>query len=267
MSLGSHMLGALEPEEAVQVEAHLAACPECRAEFEELSGLSAMLGKVSEEDIEHASSPPHAVLDRLIAASAKRRRVHRLMLGLAASLTAVVVGGTVWVAVSNSRGPEIAGASAPVTDSAAGNAAKRGVSDPQAQSKQQGYENGAAEDSGRADALAVPSPSQSAMMRTEAALPWKKEQGRVRAELSLAPGGGGTAIQVMLSGVAEGTRCRLVAIGTDGTESPAGSWKAVATSGYQPGPGYTDLAPDRIARFDIRTSTGKLLISIRPPAG
>jgi Putative zinc-finger len=52
-ALGAYALGALDPDETRVVDAHLAGCPDCRAEVAELNELHAMLGEV----------PPEAFLD------------------------------------------------------------------------------------------------------------------------------------------------------------------------------------------------------------
>jgi hypothetical protein len=51
--LGAYALGALEPAEVAEVDAHLAICAECRAELAELTELKELLGEV----------PPEAFLD------------------------------------------------------------------------------------------------------------------------------------------------------------------------------------------------------------
>ncbi|MFC4530207.1 anti-sigma factor [Sphaerisporangium dianthi] len=258
MSLGAHMLGALDPDEAVLVEAHLATCPECRAEFEELSGITAMLAGVSEEDIEQAASPPQAVLDRLIAASARRRRAHRLLLGLAASLVALVVGGTAWFVVTEPRGESSTAAGAPVVAAQSGEAAKRG-----------------SQDSGDARMFAatpVPSGSQQPMIKdapgtpnARAGVPMEGGTGTVHAKILMIPGSEGTTVEVSITGVPDGTSCRVSALGSDGTVSPAGSW-TIGQADYQGGPatftGHTELTMDRIRGFEIRESSGKRLLSV-----
>ncbi|WP_405144286.1 zf-HC2 domain-containing protein [Sphaerisporangium sp. NBC_01403] len=254
MSLGAYMLGALDADEAVQVEAHLATCPECRAELDELSGLTALLARVSEEDIEQVAGPPHAVLDRLISASARRHRVNRVVFGLAASLVAVVLGGSAWLAVGHSPAADTTAAGAPAASSAQGSAAQR------------------AEDSQRTDPFAA-NPQASAMLKDEP-LPSRSpvvasnSNGRVRAELTLTPAGEGTTVEIVLSGVPAGTSCRVTAVGTDGTQSPAGSW-AVDAADYRKGPatftGHTDLTMDRIRGVDIRASSGKRLLWVKKP--
>ena len=51
--LGAYVLGALEEQEVRTVEEHLASCPECRGELDELRAMEAYLGDV----------PPEALLD------------------------------------------------------------------------------------------------------------------------------------------------------------------------------------------------------------
>ncbi|MGW5632241.1 anti-sigma factor family protein, partial [Streptosporangium sandarakinum] len=102
MSLGVYALGALEPEERVLVEAHLAECAACRTEAEELGGVAALLGRVAEEDVAQAVSPPRVVLDRLLSERlhddrARKRRTARALLAVAASVVVAGIGGTVWM--------------------------------------------------------------------------------------------------------------------------------------------------------------------------
>ena len=65
MALGAYALGALDPREAAEVYEHLGWCPFCRVEADEFLGLPALLGRVTEADIEQASRPPRAVLERM----------------------------------------------------------------------------------------------------------------------------------------------------------------------------------------------------------
>ncbi len=264
MSLGVYMVGALDPEEAAGVETHLATCPECQAEFDELSGLAALLGRVSEEDIEQVASPPQAVLDRLITASARRHRLNRLFMGLAAGLVTVVLGGTAWLAVGG-RTRDASTVAAPASSTMSDNGAASGTSQ---------------ESPGNEAMLSTPRASASSMLKQDPSgtvpvpddagrrAPVTATNGRIHAELSLTPGEEGTTIQIALSGIADGTSCRVTAVATDGTRSPAGSW-TVDLAEYHGGPaefvGHTELTIDRIRSFDIRASTGKRLLSIYLP--
>jgi hypothetical protein len=264
MSLGAYMLGALDAEEAVLVEAHLVTCPDCRDEFDELSGLTSMLARVSEQDIDQAATPPHAVLDRLIAASAKRHRMNRLVFSLAASLIAVVLGGTAWLAFGDSQHRDFSVASAPVPSSASGDAARRSTAQQDQSSKALAATPGRSPAIENAPATPAPSPSTAA---SAAAVSLSRTSGSVRVQLGLFPREAGTRIEVAMSGVPDGTSCRVTAIGTDGTRSPAGSWTVDFDEyHYHGSPArfttHTELSLNRIGAFDIRTSKGKRIIWI-----
>ncbi|WP_049566766.1 anti-sigma factor family protein [Nonomuraea sp. SBT364] len=96
LSLGAHALGALEPDEAEEIDTHLATCDMCGAELLDLEGVAGFLGKVSERDVELVSSPPRRVLDRLLHDRARRHRRGRRLTAVAAAAAVLVVGGTVW---------------------------------------------------------------------------------------------------------------------------------------------------------------------------
>src|SRR5690606_23725562 len=110
MALGAYALGALDPREAAEVYEHLGWCPFCRVEADEFLGLPALLGRVTEADIEQASRPPRAVLERMLKVRARRRRITQAVLAAAASLGGGAVGGSIWVyAVRPGGGEESAG--------------------------------------------------------------------------------------------------------------------------------------------------------------
>ncbi|MEV6982491.1 zf-HC2 domain-containing protein [Sphaerisporangium sp. NPDC051017] len=261
MSLGAHMLGALDADEAARVETHMETCPECRAEFEELSGLSALLSRVSEEDVEQVASPPTAVLDRLIAASARRRRVNRLLMGLAATVGAIVVGGAAWMFVQDGTG---ARTNTAATAPAAGLASAEGVS-PQ-------FNKDAPGSSGGNDLVAPsPGPSDAASDPSRimlAPVPLIARNNGVEARITPVQSGGGTALDISISGVTRGTSCRVIAVALDGAESPAGSWTIDAADYPRGGTAtatftaHTELSMDRIKRFEFRTETGRVLVSV-----
>ncbi|MCP9967618.1 zf-HC2 domain-containing protein [Actinomadura madurae] len=73
-ALGVYMLGALDPGERSQVEAHLEGCPACRDELAGMAGLPALLGRVDEAQLEQIAGPPPELLDGLLARAAERRR-------------------------------------------------------------------------------------------------------------------------------------------------------------------------------------------------
>jgi hypothetical protein len=94
LALGAYLVGALDPRERADVEAHLAACPACREEMAELAPLPGLMSRITAEDV--VAGPPvadDALLDRLLAAAARERRVARHRRWLAAVAAVVVLAG------------------------------------------------------------------------------------------------------------------------------------------------------------------------------
>ncbi|GHE30408.1 hypothetical protein GCM10017673_36350 [Streptosporangium violaceochromogenes] len=264
LSLGVYALGALEPEERVLVEAHLAGCAACRAESEELSGVSAFLGRVSEEDVAQAARPPRVVLDRLLAVKVRRRRITRTLLSLAASVLVIGLGGAVWTANRPAQ-DNASTLSAPLP---AGN-------------ERSGGESEATGDEGTFSARRKPDPSGASPMDAPAsadgsssALPMEAYSGErlvrkgrndpVRATVIATEREGTTTVRVVLSGVAMGTPCRLEVVAADGTRQTAGNW-IVDRAAYDESvalPGSTTIPLGSIAKFEIVTGRGRVLLTV-----
>lgn len=276
LSLGVHALGALDPEERAEVEAHLAECKACRAEYEELAALPALLAKVSPDDIAHAVQPPRAVLDRLLATRAKRRRRARLVLVAAASAAVLAAGGGVGTALltqdlgetavsaradqqsvpSAAGGEEDAHA---LRDDTAGPAedmeAVRESADPAEQAGKPRPQSSAPAESAPAES---PRPVMAAPDRQAAA-----EEGGVAARVLLYAGENGTTVAFTLTGVPSGTYGRLVAVGEDGSAETVMSWRSVAdASRGTTFTGTIGFPPDRIDRFEVVTSDGEVLVHV-----
>ncbi|GGQ04867.1 anti-sigma factor family protein [Streptosporangium pseudovulgare] len=285
MSLGVYALGALDPEERVLVEAHLAECAACRTEAEELGGVAALLGRVAEEDVAQAVSPPRVVLDRLLSERlhddrARKRRTARALLAVAASVVVVGIGGTVWMtagqpaadrpaaapAASQSR-PEASRSGTLLRDQGYGKAApKRSAPSENPESEvrilleaPQGREfegrDGAAHATVTVTAGAGPSAGPSAGPAASAG-----------AERGAAP----SAVTVTLSGVPGGTRCRLVAVGADGVRRTVTEWTVGRAVHGNPGvsagsavTGTTTLRPEDIERFEV-VAGGRVLLRLAP---
>ncbi|WP_306369624.1 zf-HC2 domain-containing protein [Nocardiopsis sp. CC223A] len=102
--LGAYVLGALDAEEAVALEAHLAGCEPCRAELRELAAVRDALGEPPPEAF--LDGPPPAGSQALLRATVRRagaeravrRRRRTLRLALAAVLAGVVLAGAGGVA-------------------------------------------------------------------------------------------------------------------------------------------------------------------------
>jgi hypothetical protein len=252
ISLGVYVLGALDDDESAQVEAHLDGCPACQAELAELSGLPPLLARVSEEDIRHAAGPPRAVLDRMLVASAKRKHRSRVVLSIAASVLVAALGGTAWLAsVQTAQNESATAAGAPMSSLESGPAEDRSAA-----FSAEGSQAGDAPADAKTDAR--PKAQQ---------LPFEltRKNGDVELGVRLTAEEGGTKVLASVSGVPSGTRCRLVAVGRDGTVSPVASW-TVTPEEYRRGKasfdGSTEFLIEEIQRLELITSGGRKLVTI-----
>ena len=105
VALGAYVVGALDPRERADVEAHLGHCPMCRDELAALAPLPGLLSRLTLE--EAVSGPPpvdDAMLERLLASASRDRRVatHRRWLAVAAAAAVIAGGTTAGVAIHNS---------------------------------------------------------------------------------------------------------------------------------------------------------------------
>ncbi|MEV0144747.1 MULTISPECIES: zf-HC2 domain-containing protein [unclassified Nonomuraea] len=275
IALGAHALGALEPDEALEVDTHLAGCEACGAELVELQGVSAFLEKVSERDVQLVTSPPRQVLDRLLNARVKRRRRGRMLMVVAASAAAIVAGGGVWTAAVNQ--PDMTTSSAPAASrpeegaSKARDAAPSASTAPRAKATE-GPRAKARDDQPRVlaetrqDASGSPKPDR----RSAAEQEFSGQNGYTDAYASVAafPGTHGTGISVRVSGVPTGTTCRLVVVGRDGRRDVTDSW-TVNRASYQGKPafaGQTRISMGDIARFDVvDVSSNRVLVTVEVP--
>lgn len=97
LDLGAYALGALEPQESAALERHLAGCPPCRAELEELASVSALLRTTAAwsalaEEKGEKEAPPERALARLGDARRKeRRRLRAAAAAAGAGLVSVAV--------------------------------------------------------------------------------------------------------------------------------------------------------------------------------
>jgi predicted anti-sigma-YlaC factor YlaD len=66
MSLGVYLLGALEPAEQAEVDAHLAHCSDCQQQLAELAALPSMLERLELADLEPTLADHEVARDRLI---------------------------------------------------------------------------------------------------------------------------------------------------------------------------------------------------------
>ncbi|MEU0566454.1 zf-HC2 domain-containing protein [Nonomuraea sp. NPDC005983] len=249
LALGAHALGALDPDEALEIDTHLATCEACGAELEELAGVAGFLGKVSERDVELVASPPRQVLDRLLDARAKRHRRGRIFLAAAASAAVLAVGGTVWTAVGNGGGSATSGAAAPKV------AAQQNEAEPDMLAQDSAPENKLRFDQPTPRPSATPS------------LPGREFTGENTARgfgatVTAFPGGD---LSVRISGVPIGTRCELVVVAKTGDRDVTEGW-TVSRATYRDNavfPRHTRIPMADIARFEIVGQDGRPLVKIK----
>lgn len=76
MWVGAYALGSLDAYDRQTLEAHLAECPDCRAELHDVAGVVPLLATVTRADLEPISAPPD-LLHRVVAAiDAAEQPVH-----------------------------------------------------------------------------------------------------------------------------------------------------------------------------------------------
>jgi anti-sigma factor RsiW len=78
--------------------------------------------------------------------------------------------------------------------------------------------------------------------------------------------GWGTALQLRLTGVSKGNRCRLIAVDTGGRREVAATW-AVPGGGYDPTRGLrvdgaTGFPSEAVARYVVETLDGRRLVTV-----
>ncbi|MGW3351425.1 anti-sigma factor family protein [Nonomuraea rubra] len=282
ISLGAHALGALDPEEAAEIDHHLAACEACGAELLELEGVGAFLGKVSERDVELVASPPRQVLDRLLNDRVKRTRRGRALMSLVAAAAVLVVGGTVWTAIQTGSGGETTSAQAPVSVASQAPEVMRDqgyeTSEEKARSKSPAEDSqSAASASPRSQASRSPAPESAtdAQIRPtskparadEVAFPGENKTEEYYATVLVRPAATGSELGVQVTGVPVGTDCLVVVVGVDGRQERSDSW-VVRRADYETGKIFrfgTAMSLKEIARFEIVDTAGKLLVKVPVP--
>jgi hypothetical protein len=224
LSLGVYVLGAIDPAERAQVDAHLAGCRDCRDELAGLAGLPALLSRVSPAEaiaLAESDGPPAfeadvaapteemlgAVID-LTAARRRRRRWREAVLGVAA---AVVVAAGVFTGLHVTA----PAAKTPVISS--------------------GYP-----DSG-------PNPGTPTG-------PWDMNSGAshgVTVTVQYRPMNWGTQLATQVKGVPMGTKCQMWVIGPGKSRVLAGSWVADQGEGSVWYPSSASISAAKVKAFVI----------------
>lgn len=229
-SVGAYLLGALDPPDRVEFEAHIAHCPTCRGELLRLSPLPGLLHRVDPGDFAvpgdlapaclastpvapAGQDPPPAdpPTDPLPAAAARtmarRMRRHVMVVAAAAAVVTLCLGGVAAYALLRPPEPAVSSVSWSATDTASG----------------------------------------------------------VRADIDLIDRPWGTEVRVRLHDVPPGKPCKLVVRTRDGAREVAGWWATSYVEGEQV-PGSTSFDLSRIAEVEVVTDDDKVLVDIPAPA-
>lgn len=228
ISLGVYVLGAIDPAERSQVDAHLTTCRDCRDELAGLAGLPALLSRVSMEEaialadtgepppavVDEAPKPPRELLATVLDLTAARRRRRRWLeagLGVAAALViaAGVFGGL-----------------------------RIGSSTAQPPSAQSG--------------LYVGPPN--GPMQTVTG-----KSGDMTATISYSAMGWGTALDTKVTGIPVGTNCQLWVIDSSGNRYLAGNWDTDNLEGNVWYPGSVGLSAKDVAGFQVTVGHGQAI--------
>jgi len=105
LSLGSYVLGSLEPADRAALDAHLPGCPACREELASYAALPALMSRLSIDQVRQPTpTVPPTVLNRALDAVAAERnstvtqlrrwRRATVLSAAAATIVAVVLGAT-----------------------------------------------------------------------------------------------------------------------------------------------------------------------------
>jgi hypothetical protein len=226
IALGAYVLDALEPEERAGIEAHLAGCAGCREELAGLVGLPAVLGRLSAEEAVAAGAGAGAgVRGRVVPTAGSRTSlVERTIAELGRRRRRQRLRWRVGLAT---------GAAAVVAMAAA------------------------------VGVLVVTRPAPAApAVAAVAQFSGADQSTGVRASAELYAETWGTSIHLDVSGVTPGDQCELVAIGQDGSQQVAGTWKVGYTGGVQID-GATGISPGQLSSLQIVTTSGSELVALQ----
>jgi Putative zinc-finger len=230
IALGVYVLGAIDPAERAQVDAHLATCQECRDELAGLAGLPALLARVTKEEAialadtdgtpfdlagVEPPEPPRELLATVLDLTAARRRRRRwrdASIGVAAAaLVAVGVFGGLQAGSSPAQPAASVQQNLPI-----------------------GPPNGPMETV----------TGQSAGMT---------------ATISYSSMGWGTAVATKVKGIPVDTNCTLWAIDSSGNRHAVATWVTDNLEGTVWYPGSVGMPTKDISAFEVTVGQGKAI--------
>lgn len=228
ISLGVYVLGAIDPAERAQVDAHVTTCRDCRDELAGLAGLPALLARVSKEEAialadtgdsplplaeVDSPEPPRELLATVLDLTAARRRRRRWREASLAVAAAVIVAVGVFGGLQLGSRPAQQGTTA----------------------------------SGQ---LYLGPPN--GPMKTATG-----NSGDMTATVGYTAMGWGTQLDAKVTGIAPGTNCQLWVFDSSGNRYLVGNWVTDNDEGKVWYPGSVGLASKDIKAFEITVGHGQ----------
>jgi Putative zinc-finger len=224
-SLGAYALGALTPDDARAVDAHLARCADCQREVAELTDLRDMLNSVPQEAF--LDGPPDGG-ELLLQRTLRRMRVEQG--GQPRQARFLATAGVVVIAVAALGGGVLLG--------------RQTAPGVEAQGPQSGI-------------------VQAPPLGTRTGEATSRVSG-VSMTVNLTPLTGWVRVRAVVRGVPAGTQCELLVVTSEGDAVVAGSWlasgKDVRDGTLLDGSALVD--PKQVSSVDVITTEGEELVSV-----
>jgi anti-sigma factor RsiW len=225
--LGAYVLETLDPDERHAVDAHLAECPECRADLAELEAVKDVLNDIPPEALVQGAPDADLVLQRTLrqvrgeAARGSRRRWVPAAAAVAVALAGALGAG---VAVGRGTAPAPSSQATPPAPSVSVTSAAPGT---------------------RAGTVDDPATG-------------------VRLTARVVPAIGWVRVNAAVNGIPAGENCRLIVVGKDGSREIAAGWivsKAGETGGTTLD-GSAAVAPDNVAAVEVVNTAGRRFVTL-----
>ena len=223
--LGAYVLGALDEQEVHAMDEHLASCPDCTRELDELRAMEAYLGEVPPEAM--LDGPPEGgdlLLQRTLRQVRGERggvaRRRQFALGAAAAVVAaLVLGAGVFVGKATSPNEQVA----------------------------------------------LPTPTTVAPDPTGTKLAtFTDPVTKASMTVKVVPAAGWVRTNMAITGIPEGEKCRIFVVAKDGSRQEAGSW-VVSKKGAAEGTnldGSALVAPADVQSVVVENFAGKKFVEV-----
>ncbi|NGY63882.1 anti-sigma factor [Lentzea sp. NEAU-D13] len=222
--LGAYVLGALDEQEVHAMDEHLASCPDCTRELDELRAMEAYLGEVPPEAM--LDGPPEGgdlLLQRTLRQVRSERggvaRRRQFALGAAAAVVAaLVLGAGVFVGKATSPDAEVA----------------------------------------------LPTPTVAPDPTGTKLATFTDPVTKASMTVKVVPAAGWVRTNMSISGIPEGEKCRIFVVAKDGSRQEAGSWvvsKKGAAEGTNLD-GSALVAPADVQSVVVENFAGKKFVEV-----